>query len=120
LISPKRLSFIIKTQCILSKFNELLTGVKSKTEESVRYLSELIEENELEHFPLDESPKLYERLQYTRAKLDILGELYIPKVDEDSADKYCNYISLSIYICTMLYTIKAFHSWGWRYNSGTL
>jgi hypothetical protein len=116
----KKAELLIKTQHILSTFNELLAGVKSKTNESVRYLSELIEENELEHFPLDESPKLYQRLQYTRSKLDILGELYIPKVDEDTADKYYNYVSLSIYICAVLYSIAAFHSWGWRYNSGTL
>lgn len=104
---------LLEIQQIFQPFNTLFTDLKPRIGESADYLEDVLEESDLEHFKLHESPQLLERLRYKKATLDTLSNLWIHEIDRVYADRYYNYISWCISTCAMLHAIQGFHSWGW-------
>jgi hypothetical protein len=109
----KRTVFLADVQEDFQAFNDLLAALKPKFGESAAILDRALEGNEIEHFHLSESPRLHRQLKYARARLDILSNLWIMKIDDEYIEKYYNYISISIYICAILHAAQDVHSWGW-------
>lgn len=112
----RKAELLLNIQMNLKTFNTLFKDLKPKIAESASYLKEILEESDLEHFKLLESPELCERLIDTKAKLDTLSKLQIQEIDREYADKYYNYVSLSIHTCAILHAIEGFQSWGWQYG----
>jgi len=100
----------------LHPFIESLDRIKPRLRETVENIDGLLKESELEHFPLNESPRLYRQLKRKKATLETLSRMYFPKIDRDIADRYYNHTSLCIYICAVLHAIQGFHFWGWNYE----
>lgn len=110
----RKAELLLNIQMNLGTFNALFKALKPRIGESVCYLDKILVESDLEHFKLRESSMLYERLIDTKTKLDTLSHLQIQEIGKDYADKYYNYVSLSIYTCAILHSIQDFHSWGWQ------
>ncbi|TWJ13184.1 hypothetical protein [Geobacter argillaceus] len=112
--STRRGELLLEIQEVCRPFNSSFKDLKPKISESANYLQETLEESDLEHFPLHESPELYRRLKYKKATLDTLSNLRLQEIDRNNADRFYNYVSLSIYTCAILHAIQGFYSWGWN------
>ncbi len=104
---------LLEVQDILSPLNAYLIEIQPGIGDSAAQLEELLESSDLEHFSLAESPKIYRRLRYRKATYSILSHLRPHEVDKDFADRYHNFVSVSIYNCAILQAIQGFGSWGW-------
>jgi hypothetical protein len=109
---------LLEVQEILRPFNDHFQEIRLKIGETAEQLDELLEESELEHFDLAESPKIYRRLRYRKATYETLSHLSLHNVDSAYADRYYNFVSVSIYNFAILYAIQGFGSWGWETPSG--
>ncbi|MCL2635478.1 MAG: hypothetical protein FWD50_02460 [Betaproteobacteria bacterium] len=112
--SAKKGELLLHIQDALQSFNDLFNSLKPGFGKSADYLKEVLEESELDHFKLSESPELLERLWCKKAMLDILRNIQLQEIAGDCADRYYNYVSLSIYTCAILHAVQGVHSWGWN------
>ena len=112
----KSAELLLDIQQHLDKFNLVFNKLRPSISDSMKYLEKLIDESDLEHFKLYESPELEARLRYKKTTLDVLSCLRTHNVEPDYAGKYYNYVSVSIYNCAILHAIQRFGSWGWRQN----
>lgn len=114
-IEPSRsASLLVGMQDDLIPFRSEQEKMLSSVRESVEYLDELMEEGSTELFPLQESPGLYSAIRRQKVILDTLSHLRIPVIEKTTADRYYNYVSLSIHACAVLHAIQDIHSWGWH------
>jgi len=104
---------LLEIQEILLPLNRHLQEIQQSIGETAERLEELLEDNELDQFSLDESPKLYDRLRYRKSTYETLSHLRPHEVDSSYADKYYNFVSVSIYNCAILQALQGFESWGW-------
>jgi hypothetical protein len=111
-------ALLMEVNGCVAELRSMLKDLRSEFEESTRLINSSIEENVCEEYSLEqESPRLYKRLEFEKARLDILCHIWMPEVEEGSAGKYHNYISVSLAICTVLHAIQDVHSWGWGRES---
>ncbi|HCI13521.1 MAG: hypothetical protein A2063_01565 [Gallionellales bacterium GWA2_60_142] len=112
--SARRGELLLEVHKIFEPFNTLFNDLKPRINESANDLEVMLEESDLEHFKLHESPQLLERLRYKQATLETLSHLWIHEIKREDADRYSNYVSWCISTCAMLHAIQGFHSWGWK------
>ncbi|MQR00670.1 hypothetical protein [Glaciimonas soli] len=110
----KKGDFLKSVQEKYLDFRNLLIALQPQFGDGSIVLERALEENEMEHFPLSESPRLYRKLKRIKSRLSILNNFDTMKIDNENIDKYQNYISICIYICAMLFAIQDVRSWGWR------
>ena len=78
--------------------------------QSSEELGRLLREGERAHFPLRESPQIFNRLSHRKATLNTLS-CFTVHADSAHADplKY-------LYICFVLHAFSDFSSWGWEHR----
>lgn len=112
----KSVDFLVGIQADLEDFRKKQSDVTSSFVESATYLSDLIEEDKFGHFPLRESPQLYDAMRRQIAILNGMAKLRVPEVASKDAHHYLNYVSMSIHTCAILHIFQGAHSWGWIYE----
>jgi hypothetical protein len=105
---------LLEVQELLLPLNNKLKQVQTEIGNSARQLTISLEDNKLEHFPLSESPKLLQRLRYRIATYNTLRELTLLDIDQAYADRYDNFVQVSIHNFAILHAIVGFESWGWE------
>ncbi|CAG9241759.1 conserved hypothetical protein [Burkholderia diffusa] len=113
-INPEsRIDFLVGIQEDLAAFRTTHETSRAGFCQSVEQLDEMLEEGKIEHFPLEESPQLYNAIQRQKTVLDTLSNLSIPLIELEDAVHYRNYVSIAVHACTVLHAISRVHSWGW-------
>lgn len=113
-IAPaSRVELITAIQQDIAPFLAMREAIWPQFQASVETIDELLEEGKTLHFPLAESHQLHTALTRQRTLLNTLNHLRIPKIDEEDAHHYGNYVSISVHACAVLETVQQVYSWGW-------
>ncbi|MCA8256420.1 hypothetical protein LGM89_24425 [Burkholderia sp. AU31624] len=100
----------------LGKFRKNHAEVAPGLIESSTHLADLIDQDKFGHFPLSESPRLFDAMRRQKTILDTMGKLWIPHVAPDDAHLYLNCVSIGVHACAVLHAFQGVHSWGWTYE----
>lgn len=95
---------------ILYPIQEKHSGIREAMRQSSEDLERILREGEMAHFPLHESPQIFNRLSHRRATLNTLSYFTV------QADSAVTDAVKYLYICFVLHAFSEFSSWGWEHR----
>lgn len=95
---------------ILAPVREKHASMRDSVLQSSEHLERFLREGEMAHFPLRESPQIFNRLSHRRATLNTLS--YFSVEADGAATDAVKYL----YICFVLHAFAEFSSWGWEHR----